>query len=229
MANMKLIAFGAVALSLTASPVGSSDLTPGKSEALRLALPQPQEISRMADEELPLHSLAGGDVTFGVRRIGGEVWGPSLAEPKRPGLDEAGLEVSIAATGPAEFGVAIARRQHSERWAGGSVEQNGGEVRLGQRLSIDEFASPTWDAPTWYLYAAADGQAVTWAPAAANLASARGLRLQEDRVMVDDMQAGVSIEARNMQASLAFMQREVSNGQRSEDQNYAGVSFSWRR
>lgn len=224
MAAMKLAVICTASLFLVVAPAIAQSDPPLKTEALRLALPaslydapRPEAALSATDA-----SLQGGMFSVGLRAAPGEWRGPA-----RPALHEGlDVEVSIAARGPADFGLAISRRARSESWPGGALRAEGGEVRLGQRLNLDPFASPTWDAPTWYLFAAADGQAVTWTPAPAS--DARGLRLQE-RVTVGDVQAGVSIEASNIQAALSFMQREVSNGQRSEDQNYAGVSLTWRR
>ncbi len=224
-----LCACSAAALMAFAASAASPEPAPAKSRALQLALSQAYDFNDSSPA--PLHGatseFSAGALSFGVRRPVRQAWGPPMSgrDLESDGLD---LEFSVSAKGPADLGVAIARRTRNEEWAGGSVRSEGGELSLGQRLSIEELATPTWDAPTWYLFAAADGEALTWAPGVGP-AREGGLRLQEERVMVGDVQAGLSMEASNLQASLSFIQREVSNGQRSEDQNYTGLSVTWRR
>jgi hypothetical protein len=109
----------------------------------------------------------------------------------------------------------------------------GAEVRVGQGLEslVDPWEPPSWDAPAWYFFAASDGQALAWSPErAANVPGARGdgLRLQ-NRVEVGDFQAGVSVEAGGMQASLSYVQRDVSGPHGSHEENFTGVTLSMGR
>jgi hypothetical protein len=107
----------------------------------------------------------------------------------------------------------------------------GAEVRIGQGLEglVDRWESPTWDAPAWYFFAASDGQALAWSPErAANVPGARGNGLRwQDRVEVGDFQAGVSLEAGGLQASLSYVQRDVSSPYGSTDDDFAGVTVTW--
>jgi len=109
----------------------------------------------------------------------------------------------------------------------------GAEVRIGQGLEnlVDRWEPPTWDAPAWYFFAASDGQALAWSPAqAAGVPGARGDGLRwQDRVEVGDFQAGVSLEAGGMQASLAYVQRDISTQYGSSEENFAGVTVTWGR
>jgi len=117
---------------------------------------------------------------------------------------------------------------------GGQLKSVGGEVRLGKRLenmvNVNEFnGSATWDQPAWYFFAATDGSALTWTPEVMAGAARRGISYQEDRVIVGDAQIGISVEARGMQASFSVMNRNVSNGWESKDENYVGASITMRR
>lgn len=116
---------------------------------------------------------------------------------------------------------------------GGEVRSVGGEVRLGQRLEnmVRSFDSKgaTWDRPSWYFFAATDGSALTWTPEAMAGAARRGVRLQEERVVVGDAQIGVSMEARGLQASFGFTNREITNGKETIDENFVGASLTMRR
>lgn len=106
----------------------------------------------------------------------------------------------------------------------------GVEARIGQRLSsmVRPWETPSWDHPTWYFFAASDGQALTWAPNVSAPGRTNGLRLQ-DRVEIGDMQAGVSMEAGGLQTSFAIVQRDVSGFGGSAEENFAGLTVTWRR
>jgi len=134
-------------------------------------------------------------------------------------------EVSVAA-GSDRSGIDIGIAQHTrlQSDAGGDRISHGAEVRIGQRLRglVAAFEQPTWDRPAWYFFAASDGQALTWAP------TTNGARVQ-DRVTIGDRQAGISIQASGLQASLTYVEREVSNAQRSDRQSFTGVAITLRR
>jgi len=108
----------------------------------------------------------------------------------------------------------------------------GGEVRIGQ--NFDKRGSD--DAPSsWYIFAGADGEALTYEPGEDGFASfdsdAVALR---DQVTVGDMQAGVSVQRGGGQLSLSYIRREVSYHERgmrgvSENEDFAGVSFTLKR
>lgn len=136
-------------------------------------------------------------------------------------------EVSAATESPVGLDIGFTQRASLQTDAFGERSSRGAEVRIGRRLRglVAEFEQPTWDRPTWYFFAASDGQALTWTP---NAGGSRPLRVQ-DRVTVGDIQAGLSIQASGLQASLTYLQREVSNAQRSDTQHFAGVSLTLRR
>lgn len=116
---------------------------------------------------------------------------------------------------------------------GGEVRSVGGEVRLGQRLEnmvrAFDARGATWDRPSWYFFAATDGSALTWTPEAMQAGARRGVHLQEERVVVGDAQIGVSMEARGVQASFGFTNREITNGKETIDENFVGASVTMRR
>ena len=116
---------------------------------------------------------------------------------------------------------------------GSQIRSVGGEVRLGKRLEglVGKFdgRGATFDRPSWYFFAATDGSALTWTPEAMAAGARRGVRYQEDRIIVGDAQVGVSVEANGMQASLGFTNRSISNGKESVDENFVGATFAMRR
>lgn len=155
----------------------------------------------------------------------------SFAEAAPP-QEQYGFDGGIAlAARSAETGldVGFAQRTRLQSDDRGERIAQGAEVRIGQRLRglVADFKQPTWDRPAWYLFAASDGQALTWTPAQRDGAR-EPIRVQ-DRVTIGDLQAGVSVEANGLQASLTYLQREVSNAQRSERQEFTGIALTWRR
>lgn len=106
----------------------------------------------------------------------------------------------------------------------------GTELRIGRGLErlVKPWQPPTWDDPTWYVFAASDGQALTWRPEDTAGLATGGMRWQ-DRVEVGDFQAGVSLEAGGLQASLAYVERDFSGQGASADENFAGLTVTWRR
>ena len=108
----------------------------------------------------------------------------------------------------------------------------GGEVRIGQ--NFDKRGSAQTPG-SWYIFAGADGEALTYEPGDEGFASfdsdAVALR---DQVTVGDMQAGVSVQRGGGQLSLSYIRREVSYHERgirgvSENEDFAGVSFTLKR
>ena len=116
---------------------------------------------------------------------------------------------------------------------GSQVRSVGGEVRLGKRLEglVSRFdgSQATLDRPSWYFFAATDGTALTWTPEAMAAGARRGIHYQDDRIVVGKAQVGLTLEARRVQASIGFTNREVSNGKESVDENFVGASFAMRR
>lgn len=149
----------------------------------------------------------------------------NIIEPRR-------YEAVFAAQTSGGIDVALAPRAAILTNADGDVgsARAGVEARIGQRLAhmVRPWETPSWDRPTWYFFAASDGQALTWAPNVSAPGRTNGLRLQ-DRVEIGDMQAGVSVEAGGLQTSFAIVQRDVSGFGGSAEENFAGLTVTWRR
>lgn len=114
-----------------------------------------------------------------------------------------------------------------------STRRLGAEVRLGQ--SID--ARGQEPAKGWYMFAGADGEALVWEAGDRGLASISGLTggamKLRDQITVGDVQAGFAVHRGGGQLSLSYIRREVEykdrNGGFSENENFAGVSFTLKR
>jgi hypothetical protein len=147
------------------------------------------------------------------------------------------VEVALSARAAAGFDVGFAQRAGLSVNDQGDIERHSrsSELRLGRGLTnMRRRESTAWDQGSWYLFAASDDEALTWAPGSRNNfggATSGGWALQ-DRVEVGDMQAGVTYEAGGLQASLAYVEREVSvrAGARnlSQDESFTGLTITMR-
>lgn len=106
----------------------------------------------------------------------------------------------------------------------------GALVKIGDDLR----ESQNFDTNTWYFFAGADAEALTYKPGSRSSLT-RGFNLQ-DRVIVGDAQAGLGYKIGDADLSLAYIRREVSsfsNNDPSDDVSYtedaAALSFTWRR
>lgn len=163
-----------------------------------------------------------------------------LDAPLRQSIgDRRDIEVSLVARG-AHAGlpvdVAVSHRASMTVNDQGDIEREGrgSELRLGRGLPSMARRETSWDSPAWYFFAAADDEALTWQPGVRNAfgGSSAALALQ-DRVEIGDIQAGLTYEAGPLQASLAYVEREISyhTGSRSfsQDESFTGLTLTMRR
>lgn len=102
----------------------------------------------------------------------------------------------------------------------------GALVKFGDNLISDDPINEN----TWYLFAGADAQAVTYVPGSPRsiYGGERGSFALQDRIIVGDAQAGVSYRLGDADVSLTYLRREG----RAEDYKYkedaAALSLTWR-
>lgn len=144
-------------------------------------------------------------------------------------------EVAVVAGSAAGFDVAFAQRGGVGFDANGDIEResHSSELRLGRGLRDMPRDTPSATAK-WYFFAASEDEALIWRPGMRTDFSGShgaGFALQ-DRVEIGDVQAGVTYEANGWQASLAYVEREISvragNETYSEDENFAGFTLTMR-
>ena len=143
-------------------------------------------------------------------------------------------EVALVARGAAGFDVAFAQRAGVGFNEQGDIDRQtrASELRLGRGLRNVPRDQPSVE-PTWYLFAASEDEALVWRPGARSSFGGGGHALAlQDRVEIGDLQAGITYEANGLQASLAYVEREVSvrAGARNftQDQDFAGVTLTLR-
>lgn len=155
-------------------------------------------------------------------------------EPNRSG--NAGLrsyELELIARTAGDIDVAFAQRGGLGFNASGDIEREvrASELRLGRGLRMDRDEGSS--SPTWYIFAASEDEALIWRPGARSAFGGAGNSFAlQDRVEIGDMQAGITYEANGWQASLAYVQREISvrSGARtfSQDEDFTGVTLTMR-
>lgn len=129
---------------------------------------------------------------------------------------------------PVDF--SVAQRATMRVSEDGDMRQSGRgtEVRIGRglaRLADSLRGDSDWRNPTWYLFAAGDNEQLSWTPGA----QGRSVTYREDRVEIGDMQAGVAVEAMGIQASLAYVERDIQGKYGSAEENFTGITLTWRR
>jgi hypothetical protein len=142
-------------------------------------------------------------------------------------------EVAVTARGAAGFDVRFAQRAGLGFNRQGDVESElrASELRLGRGLDVRR-DQPSRE-PRWYIFAASEDEALTWGPAdRSEFGGSRSSFSVQDRVEIGDMQAGITYERDGWQASLAYVQREISvtSGSRtySHDEDFTGVTLTMR-
>ncbi len=100
----------------------------------------------------------------------------------------------------------------------GAVVEIGEDLREGS-----EFKSNTW-----YIFAGADAEALTYAPNSVDRIAAGQFGLQ-DRIIVGDAQAGLGYRIGDADVSLSYMRREASTEAFSYKEDAATLSFTWKR
>lgn len=107
----------------------------------------------------------------------------------------------------------------------------GALVKIGDDLRRDS----EFNNNTWYFFAGADAEALTYRPNSASGLTRGNFNLQ-DRIIVGDAQAGVGYRIGDADLSLSYMRREVSgfsSSNTSDDVSFkedaATLSFTWRR
>lgn len=104
----------------------------------------------------------------------------------------------------------------------------GALVKIGDNLVSEDNIKPN----TWYLFAGADAQAVTFTPG-----SDRNNRpfytgefsYLEDRIIVGDAQAGVAYRLGDADLSLTYLRRQAKAENYKFEENAAALSLTWRR
>ena len=100
----------------------------------------------------------------------------------------------------------------------GAVVEIGEDLRKGSDL----------DNNTWYFFAGADAEALTYSPNSVGRLTSGQFHLQ-DRIIVGDAQAGLGYRIGDADVSLSYLRREASAEDYSFKEDAAALSFTWKR
>lgn len=165
-------------------------------------------------------------------------FGAATRDFSRDGDTHRGVELALVASsrvGGVPVDVSFAQTASIGVSSDGDISRQGrgSELRLGRGLRASHGPRKTsWDSPAWYIFAASDDEALTWTPGVAGATRSGPSFAVQDRVEIGDMQAGVTYEAGGLQASLAYVERDVSvtTGARtvSQDESFTGFTLTYR-
>lgn len=125
---------------------------------------------------------------------------------------EKGLDLSLTPRASMRFNDEISST------AVGAVIEIGEDLREGS-----EFESNTW-----YVFAGADAEALTYSPNSIGRITAGQFHLQ-DRIIVGDAQAGLGYRIGDADVSLSYMRREATSEEYKFVEDAAALSFTWKR
>lgn len=100
----------------------------------------------------------------------------------------------------------------------------GALVRIGDNLRADNAMADK----TWYLFAGADAEAVTYTPSSFSRLAQGEFRLR-DRIIVGDAQAGVGYRLGGADLALTYFRRQAKVDEFSFNEDAAALSLTWRR
>jgi hypothetical protein len=125
--------------------------------------------------------------------------------------------------------VSIAQRASFGANDAGDINRHsrGSEVRIGRALGDPNSGMSSSEARI-YVFAATDNEALTWRPGQ----DSNNFSLERDTVQVGDRQAGVTYQRGRMQASVAYVEREISarvgRHSHSDNEQFAGVTLTMK-
>lgn len=158
----------------------------------------------------------------------------AFAQQETQRRDGAAYAFALVTRAGAGFDLALSQRAGVGFNAAGDVARHSrsAELRIGRGLGMREDAPSA--GPRWYFFAASEDEALIWRPGQRTAFGAEpGGFAMQDRVEIGDLQAGITYEYRGVQASLAYVEREVtvrSGAQHfSEDERFAGFTLTMRR
>lgn len=199
-------------------------ITTTQSEGLNFNLPANSDFS----------AQAGPQIDFPLDAVGSPVFKLDLTSPgcasggegctRRDGSlnlglkdtfrrrSETGLDLSLTPRASMRFNDELSST------AVGAVIEIGEDLREGSDFKSN----------TWYFFAGADAEALTYSPNSISRVTAGQFNLQ-DRIIVGDAQAGLGYRIGDADVSLSYMRREASTEEFKFVEDAATLSFTWKR
>jgi len=134
------------------------------------------------------------------------------AAKKITSVSEKGLDLSLIPRASVRFS-----NENSSALVGAMVEI-GEDLREGSDFKNN----------TWYVFAGADAEALTYSPNSMDRLTSGQFHLQ-DRIIVGDALAGVGYRIGDADVSLSYMRREATAEDFRFSEDAAALSFTWKR
>ncbi|WP_409433047.1 hypothetical protein ACJ3XI_00710 [Litorimonas sp. RW-G-Af-16] len=111
-----------------------------------------------------------------------------------------------------------------------SFDDDGRSALVGAVIEIGEDLreGSEFKSNTWYFFAGADAEALTYSPNSVSRLTSGQFHLQ-DRIIVGDAQAGLGYRLGDTDVSLSYMRREAQAEDFSYSEDAAALSFTWKR
>jgi len=204
----------AITLNTQQNTSGFVGLSPSLSGAM-IELPADAVGSRLFDLDLTNQDCLAGAATC-LRPD--ETLGLQYNKPIK-GISVKGLDLQLTPKAAVSFD------DETSSAVVGALVKIGDDLREGSDLKAN----------TWYFFAGADAEAVTYSPNSVRRMTSGNFHLQ-DRIIVGDAQAGIGYRIGDADLSLGYFRREISSFSTndpmddfSKTENAAALSFTWRR
>lgn len=228
---MALTAFAWIGLATPAAAQDKSEtntLTESKltppSEGLSFNLPGSQNLATQTGPKLDLPAEAVGSPVFNL-------------DFSSPGCST-GQEGCLRRNETVKLGVSDTFRRRSEKGldltltprASMRFDDEASSTAVGAMIEIGEDLreGSEFKNNTWYFFAGADAESVTFSPNSVARITAGEFHLQ-DRIIVGDAQAGLGYRIGDADVSLSYMRREASTEDYTFKEDAAALSFTWKR
>ena len=135
-----------------------------------------------------------------------------------------GFATDLTAGKRGGFNLQLTPRGHLQVGDDGKSALVGALVRIGDDLRKGSEINSN----TWYFFAGADAEALTFTPNSVRRLTSGDFHLQ-DRIIVGDAQAGVGYRLGDADLALSYMRRQTNAESYSYDSDAAALSITWRR
>jgi len=149
-----------------------------------------------------------------------------------------GTEGCLRRDDSVKLGVSDTFRRHSDKGidltltpsASMRFDDNVSSTAVGAKIEIggDLREGSNFKNNTWYFFAGADAEALTYSPNSVDRITAGEFHLQ-DRIIVGDAEAGLGYRIGDADVSLSYKRREATTDEFKFKEDAAALSFTWKR
>jgi len=217
-----------------AAPVAAQEST--KVDSINNSkLTQPTEgLSYNLPGEQGLITQSGSQLELPVEAVGSSMFKLDLSSPSCA----SGTEGCLRRDDSVKLGVSDTFRRRSEKGldlsltprASMQFDDDVNSTAVGALIEIgkDLREGSDFKSNTWYFFAGADAEALTFSPNSVGRITTGEFHLQ-DRILVGDAQAGLGYRIGDADVSLTYKRREATTEEFKFKEDAAALSFTWKR